>query len=284
MRGEHETIWDDKRTLVHFRRVTGSNELLPAHWHNHLEILYITAGAMKAYINEVVYELNCGDIVLVNPQDIHYTHVHGSCEYYLLQIPAVHLERIREDWKLLHFREYLPGDGETAQLNQRLTAILREWDALEQRQEKGGHLLILVQLYRFLYLLYTEASDMVSSESRSRTERDFQRVEQIMEYVKAHYREPVSLAEAAGHLSLSTEYFCRLFKKYTGQTFLEYVSQVRMSRFYEDLLQTEDSITFLLDKHGITNYKTFMKGFKAAYGTTPYKLRSEYCAGTKMNV
>lgn len=273
MRGEHENIWDDKRTLVHFRRVLGSNELLPAHWHNHLEIIYITSGTMEAYINEVVYELNSGDIVLVNPQDIHYTHVHGSCEYYLLQIPAVHLERIREDWKLLHFREYLPCTGKTRLLNQHLTDILKEWDALERQREEGSHLLILVQLYQFLHLLYTEASDMVSRESKNRTERDFQRMEQIMEYVKIHYRQPISLAEAAGHLSLSTEYFCRLFKKYTGQTFLEYVSQVRMSRFYEDLLQTDDSITFLLDKHGITNYKTFMKAFKTAYGNTPYKLR-----------
>lgn len=275
MRGEHENIWDDKRTLVHFRRVSGSNELLPAHWHNHLEIIYITTGVMEAYINEVVYELNSGDIVLVNPQDIHYTHVHGCCEYYLLQIPATHLERIREDWKLLHFKEYLPCTGETKLLNQQLTDILSRWDALEQQREDGGHLLILVLLYQFLHLLYTEASDMVSRESKSRTERDFQRMEQIMEYVKVHYREPISLTEAAGHLSLSTEYFCRLFKKYTGQTFLEYVSQVRMSRFYEDLLQTEESITFLLDKHGITNYKTFMKAFKTAYGNTPYKLRAE---------
>lgn len=273
MRGEHENIWDDKRTLVHFRRVMGSNELLPAHWHNHLEIIYITSGVMEVYINDVVYELECGDIVVVNPQDIHFTHVHGICEYYLLQIPATHLERIAEDWKLLHFKEYLPHIGETSQLNRRLTDILKEWDVLERQQEKGGHLLILVQLYQFLHLLYTEASDLISRESKSRSERDFQRMEQIMKYVKLHYREPISLAEAAGYLTLSTEYFCRLFKKYTGQTFFEYVSQVRMSRFYEDLLQTEESITFLLDKHGITNYKTFMKAFKAVYGNTPYRLR-----------
>lgn len=273
MQGEHETIWDDSQTLLYFKRVWGSNELLPAHWHNHLEILYIISGSMTAYVNETVYELRRGDIVLVNPQDIHYTHIHEECEYYLLQIPAVHLERICATWKLLHFSEHIPYSTDEESLNHKLADIFFELDRLDSEKEKGNHLLILIQLYQLLHLLYTKDSILLSAQNKSRTERDFQRIEQSMEYVRMHYREPISLTEMSGHLSVSTEYFCRLFKKYTGQTFLEYVSQVRLSHFYEDLLQTDESITFLLDKNGITNYKTFMKAFKAAYGTTPYKLR-----------
>lgn len=94
-----------------------------------------------------------------------------------------------------------------------------------------------------------------------------------MQYVRKHYREQLSLNEVAAQLSITPEHFCRLFKKYTGQTFFTYVSQVRLLRFHQELIQTDESITFLLEKNGITNYKQFMRIFKEAYGTTPHRLR-----------
>ena len=76
--GEHEIISDDGLMQLYFTQVDASNELLPAHWHEHLEMICMQHGAMTAYINETSYELQQGDILVVNPRDIHYTHVsHG---------------------------------------------------------------------------------------------------------------------------------------------------------------------------------------------------------------
>ena len=38
------------------------DELLPAHWHEHLEIIYVLGGEITASINDVSYELKKGDI------------------------------------------------------------------------------------------------------------------------------------------------------------------------------------------------------------------------------
>ncbi len=272
---EHETIHDDNLTQVYFSSVENSDILVPAHWHRHLEILYLTEGKMTACINEASYELLPSDILIVNARDIHYTHARRDCHYYLLQIPSIHLERISMDWKLLHFSEYLPKDSSPDSLNFRLNGIFQTFMELEQQKEKGWHLLFLTRLYQFLYLLYTEGSSLLSVQNKNRTERDFLRVEQSMQYVRRHYREPISLHVIATRLSVTPEYFCRLFKKYTGQTFFTYVAQVRLLRFYQDLIQTDESITFLLEKNGITNYKQFMRMFKETYGTTPHRLRMQ---------
>ena len=93
--GEHEIISDDGLMQLYFTQVDASNELLPAHWHEHLEMICMQHGAMTAYINETSYELQQGDILVVNPRDIHYTHVHGDGHYYLLQIPPENMFRIR---------------------------------------------------------------------------------------------------------------------------------------------------------------------------------------------
>lgn len=269
----HETILDDDRTLMRFTQVHTYNDFVPAHWHSHLEILFILSGEITACINEAVYKLHAGDLLIVNPGDIHYTHVQEECRYYLLQIPKIHLARICADWQLLHFQEFIPCSGDIESLSRKLQRVFEELDRLNREKEKGHHLLILIQLYELLYLLYTKDSVFLSASNRNRTERDFGRIEQSMSYVRAHYSEQITLAEVAAQLAVSPEYFCRLFKKYAGQTFFEYVNQVRLSHFYQDLLQTDESITYLMDKNGITSYKTFLKNFKAIYGTTPYKLR-----------
>lgn len=273
---EHEIITDDNLTQIHFHASKASGDLVPAHWHNHLEVLFFTEGKMDACINDVSYELSPGDILIVNPGDIHSTHVLRESHYYLLQIPPVHLERIDADWKLLHFIEYLPLSLRSGSLNRELAGIFDQLSNLDAQREKGYQLLFLIQIYRFLYLLYTKGSTRLSAQSRSRTHRDFLRIEQSMEYVRENYHRQLTLAEIACHLSLTPEYFCRLFKKYTGQTFFTYVNQVRLLHFYQDLLQTGDSITLLMERNGITNYKVFIRTFKDAYGTTPQRLRKQH--------
>lgn len=271
----HETINDNHLTQFYFSVVDAANFQVPAHWHNHMEILCLTEGSMMAHINESSYTLAPNDILIINPKDIHYTHSHDNCRYYLLQIPSLHLERISLDWRLIHFFEYLPHSAVNGSLNCELTAIFEEFYRIDSKKEKGYQLLCLVLLYRLLHLLYTKNSSILSTQSKSRTERDLLRIEQSMQYVRKNYQKNLSLAEAASLLTVTPEYFCRLFKKYTGQTFFTYIAQIRLMHFYQDLLQTDESITFLMEKNGITNYKQLMHMFKEAYGTTPHKLRME---------
>lgn len=206
---------------------------------------------------------------------MHYTQTHDMCQYYLLQIPAVHMERLGTEWRRLRFEEYIPFSSEKDSLNQRIATIFIAMNLLNSEKKNGYHLILIQKLYEFLYLIYTEASVLLSKKTKNYTERDSLRIEQSMDFVRRNYYRPITLAEVANLLSLSPEYFCRLFREHTGQTFFEHISQVRIAHMYQDLLQTDESITFLLDKNGITNYKSFLKDFKKAYGTTPHKLRMQ---------
>ena len=52
-------------------------------------------------------------------------------------------------------------------------------------------------------------------------------------------------------------------------TFLEYVNSIRLSHIHQDLLNTNYSISELLERHGFTNYKLFSKMFRDTYGCSP---------------
>ena len=153
-------------------------------------------------------------------------------------------------------------------------SVFRKIAGFYEEKKEGYHLLVLSAVYRLLYFLYTEGiRSEEDTETAHGTLRDLERMKLCMEFVREHYGERISLADAAGLLSITPEHFCRLFRKYTGQTFLAYVNQIRMEHFHTDLLETDKNITFLLDKNGITNYKGFLRKFEEAYGESPKEVR-----------
>ena len=62
---------------------------------------------------------------------------------------------------------------------------------------------------------------MVATQTRGAGKME--RLEQICMYVDHHYREEMTLQEAADELGLNQEYFCRFFKQSTGSSFMRYV-------------------------------------------------------------
>lgn len=269
---EHEIIFEDVRTQIYFACYTGEEKVIPVHWHEHLELVYLLDGEMTAYSQDNAYELTRGDLFLANTSEIHYTHTHRETRYCLLQIPPAHLKRITPEWKSLRFREYI---AHSEDLSARLGDIFRSLYSLQEGKERGYQLLVLSEIFRLLYLLDIEAREEEGSGRFAENARDLERIKQTIEYIREHYQEPLTLADGAAFLSVTPEHFCRLFKKYTGQTFLHYLGQVRMTHFYEEL-DGEDGIMLLMDRHGIRNYKVFLREFKKNYGRTPQQVRREH--------
>ena len=156
--------------------------------------------------------------------------------------------------------------------NEDLHHALSEMQRLFEENRDGYQLLFRARFCEFLYAMYQRYSSTLPPTEKA-VNRDLNRVMDVVSWVQEHYREPLSLEDAAAHLSISKEYFCRIFKKYTGQTFLDYLCITRTTRFYERLLSSDLSIPALMEEHGLTNYKTFLRTFHCLYGTTPQKAR-----------
>lgn len=251
--------------------------IFPSHWHEHIEILYLIDGMLTVIIQGQSYDLVPGAMAVIHSRELHMTRTQGTTAYLLLQISADQMNRFFTDFDSLHFQTILTPQEHDPQTIPLFHSLL-EMITVLQNQEDGYQLLFTSKLYEFLYHLYKGYSKWEHRPDPASRNLDFQRVTQIMNWVKKNCRQPLTLDDAASSLGISREYFCRLFKKCTGQTFLEYVSSVRAMQFHQDLLQTEDHITFLMEKNGITNYKVFMRTFKRLYGTTPQQLRKTACS------
>ena len=62
-------------------------------------------------------------------------------------------------------------------------------------------------------------------------------------------------------------------KRQTGMTFQTYLNEVRLSKIYADIVQTDTPIYQILEKHGFTNYKVFRRMFAERFHDTPSHIR-----------
>lgn len=270
----HEIINDDTRLQLHFLLLNSDNYYSPLHWHGHLEIIFIRRGHMSACINDQKYTLQKNDMLVVGSRELHSTRTWGETDYLLLQIPTDYLSRVLSNVSLIQFQEYFPAVTTNA-AQHKLRDCLFELVKTYTEKEDGYLLHFSSVVYEFLYLLYRDHSHKITPEIKEKENRNFERMEEIIQYVKTHYKQEISLNDAAELIHVSPEYFCRLFKKHTGQTFMEYLNAVRLIHFHKELFSTDYSITDLMARNGLTNYKVFIRSFKDTYGTTPGKLRAQ---------
>lgn len=78
---------------------------------------------------------------------------------------------------------------------------------------------------------------------------------------------------AADVIGFNKDYFCRFFKQYLGVSFVKYLNHVKMDHIYHDLIETDEEILQILEKHGFENQKLFYKMFRDSYGCSPREFR-----------
>jgi two-component system, response regulator YesN len=95
------------------------------------------------------------------------------------------------------------------------------------------------------------------------------------EYVKENYQERITLEDISNRLFLHQAYFSAIFKKETGQNFIDYVNHVRVDKAVQLLRNTNYKIKVISDMVGFQSHSYFNKVFKNETGVTPVVFRRQ---------
>lgn len=95
-------------------------------------------------------------------------------------------------------------------------------------------------------------------------------------YIEEHYREDISLHEIASSVHMSESGFSRLFKKQTGVSYVEYVTQLRLEEAKRLLQQPDQKVYEVSLTVGYQDSKYFSQIFRKYTGETPTEFRKRH--------
>lgn len=105
------------------------------------------------------------------------------------------------------------------------------------------------------------------------TDHDDQIISMVYRYVQNHFLEPITTTEVAQHFGYSREYFSRLFKRYAGTSFMDYVNELRLKVACESLRLPDVDVRQIGRASGFSSEKAFRTAFERKFGLEPSQWR-----------
>ena len=250
------------------------------HWHDQMEVIYIKRGEGVVSVDFNRLEVSAGSIVPVLPGEIH--SIEGApdvrMEYEnIIFSPGMLGGGDEDEWFRKNVLEPL-RNGDLAferpippgtDFYLEAKAALDGADAACTDRTPGYSLLVKGHLFEFLHALYANRLDRTQTQPR----RSADRLKVVLADVKTRYAEKLTVEGAASLAGYSKAHFMRVFKEETGQTFVGYLNDYRLTAATYFLRETDESIGNIAVSCGFDNGSYFIRRFRARYGKTPSEYR-----------
>lgn len=99
------------------------------------------------------------------------------------------------------------------------------------------------------------------------------RLRPIITYIAEHYKEKIYIETMSEMITVSPDYFTKMFKDSIGRTPIDYINGLRINRAMQMLATTDISVNDISDELGFSNSNYFHKIFKQYMETSPAAYR-----------
>lgn len=241
-----------------------SNRGADVHYHSYFEIYRLKDGGCDGFVDEKLYKMGIGDIVVIPPGAIHGTHYtterHGRT---LINFTSHYVPKELID--MLSRESYIYRcDEAEEELDRLFSRIEKEYRTSESFNEEM--ICALMAQLIITIVRHTKKDDDTVPKSSF--------IEAAVKYIQENYQHPISLADIADDCNVSKVHLSRKFKGKTGIGLNEYIVLYRLKRAKE-LLLTEDrmNICDVAFACGFNDSNYFSWLFKKTYGVTPTQYR-----------
>jgi len=255
---------------------------VPYHSHFHYEIYYFYSGKANYLINDRIYELEPGDMLLMHGMTLHRANIDPSVHYHRCTIhfdPHYFKQVIQSAFsgdllspfeKLQNIRLQLRG-GDKEEIEDMLRKLDQMYSAQTSYSLQRFQALFLDLMIRINELCEQSLRSIASFPS-SKTHH----VQSIMTYVESHYEEDITLEGIQSALHLSKYYLAKTFKEVTGITIFQYLMQRRIYQAKIELIEGNEAITDIGYSIGFKHPSHFSRAFKLHTALTPEQYRKQH--------
>lgn len=262
---------------IQYMSRNGSSSMPRPHEHPYFELYYLLNGERVYFMDDNVFTVKKGDMMIVNPHDLHST---ASSDKLIFERVLISFSR--------SFIEQ--GDAVVAKLldhgTSRLVRIpLKHQPEIErlllsmlaecQTEQTHYNSLVRAWMNELLIRLY-RIENTLQFQTHEYEHPMHQKISEIAQYIKSNYHERLTLEQVAKQFYISPSYLSRVFTKLTGFHFREYLQVVRIREAQKMLVNSRESVQFISEQAGFEHIAHFNKTFKKIAGTTPLQYRKRH--------
>ncbi|MCM3213761.1 AraC family transcriptional regulator [Niallia taxi] len=259
------------------------------HSHREYEIYFFHSGDCKYLINNRIYELQPGDILLMDGLTLHKPNpslntpyvrsvVHFSPAYLQEILQALGMEILLAPFRKLNNCLLRTNYDCSAKLVEekmsKIGSLFANNDKPSYCQADIQEAQVKLELVQLLVEIYKMSQNDLQLIPAKRTEKEIH-AEMIAAWIDDHFTEKISLERLAKERNLSKYYTSHVFKEITGFTVMEYLMGCRLNHA-KYLLEVEPQLTLteIAHKSGFENISHFSRYFKEKVGNTAKKYRA----------
>lgn len=233
-------------------------------WHELIEIYYVVSGGIHLQCGGRTKWVYAGETVFVN-----WCEPHKSLEF----VDGTHHFIVQFDLRMLKASElnnscvrFVSFPGCNKEIQSITESIIKEF----MSKKTGYRNAIIGSLFSLIG--YMERENLLTYGIKIAETGANEKLRLILGYIHTHFTSEITISELAGWVGVSESYICRLFKKTTGTTIIDYVNRLRFAEVV-NLMVHGASVTDASWQVGIKDYNYFSRLFKKKIGMSPTQYR-----------
>lgn len=235
------------------------------HWHSCMELTLVLKGRVRVIIDGELFEATENQLIIFPSCAVH----SGEC-----LTEDTHYRTVKIELSEFFNSTKASSKCLTAFLERKVSfypvtsdpEIVGLVRSMIEANEKDQHFRIVADFYRFIDLLYTGSA----AERDAGSSGDFY---EVLHYIEENLASPLSTKMICEKFSYNETYFCRKFKKHTGQSATRYILLHRLEIACQLLRNEDKHVGDICTECGFNDFSYFSSAFKKVYGVTPTKFR-----------
>lgn len=268
-----QSMSDSKFEIFHYR--DAKFEGVPIHQHDFYEVYYFIGGNAEYNVEGRTYDLQSGDLLLINPLELHQPRIgpdQRDYERIVLWINKNYLSELCYNKTSLTrcFDNTIPDHSNllrpTKMQQTYISAMLDE--LINERSGNGYAVEIAAEAILLRFLVELNRLTINSKNETGKEESSSTIIPDVLEYINSHFCEKLTLTSIADEFFVSKYYLSHVFNDAVGTSVHRYIVLKRLIHAKQMLLSGIKSTTAATNC-GFNDYAGFYRAFTAEYGVTP---------------
>lgn len=267
----------DFKEFEKFPKITRKN--------NFFELIYVVDGTGIQIINDNKFHYRKGNLFLITPQDIHSFEILTPTKFFFLRFNEYYIKTNSQNGQIetvlrmeyiLQNASHRPGCILKNKIDKPLIASLIESIINEQINQQIYHQKVTEQIVNTIITVV--ARNIALKLPKNIKETTGEMVLEILHYIQENIFDSKQLKsnKISEQFNISLNYLGKYFKKQTGETLQEYISNYKLRLIEARLLNSDMRINEIADELNFSDESHLNKVFRKHKGMNPSEFRKKF--------